>query len=105
MIATFVFEGNLLVLLVTCNCESYQGLVLRLPTDMTLKLLFLFQSYKATKNFDISDWCKNFEITFLNEEGMSCVYNHCTFEVAAFIIQQYILTSKVLYCDKHINLN
>ncbi|KAL5008817.1 hypothetical protein ScPMuIL_014398 [Solemya velum] len=29
----------------------------------------LYTSYKATKNFDISEWCKNFEVTFLGEEG------------------------------------
>jgi hypothetical protein len=32
-------------------------------------ITFLFQSYKATKNFDVSDWCKNFEINFVGEEG------------------------------------
>lgn len=32
-------------------------------------LASLFQSYKATKGFDVSDWCKNFEILFTGEEG------------------------------------
>ena len=30
----------------------------------------LTSSMKATKYFTVSDWCKNFEITFLNEEGL-----------------------------------
>ncbi|KAK2167204.1 hypothetical protein LSH36_31g04034 [Paralvinella palmiformis] len=30
----------------------------------------LENSVKATKNFSTSDWCKNFEITFQNEEGL-----------------------------------
>jgi len=33
----------------------------------------MFQSYKATKGFDVSDWCKNFEIVFLGEEGKSFI--------------------------------
>ncbi|GFS85021.1 apoptosis-resistant E3 ubiquitin protein ligase 1 [Trichonephila clavipes] len=27
-------------------------------------------SFKETKNFSVSDWCKNFEITFVGEEGI-----------------------------------
>ncbi|ESO94312.1 hypothetical protein LOTGIDRAFT_215855 [Lottia gigantea] len=30
----------------------------------------LLSSYKATKNFELSDWCKRFEITFVGEEGL-----------------------------------
>lgn len=30
----------------------------------------LQSSYKATKHFDISDWCRNFEILFTGEEGL-----------------------------------
>ncbi|CAI9739768.1 apoptosis-resistant E3 ubiquitin protein ligase 1-like [Octopus vulgaris] len=30
----------------------------------------LQSSYKVTKNFDVSDWCRNFEITFFGEEGL-----------------------------------
>lgn len=26
-------------------------------------------SMKATKNFSVTDWCKNFEITFTGEQG------------------------------------
>ncbi|XP_064603718.1 apoptosis-resistant E3 ubiquitin protein ligase 1-like [Liolophura sinensis] len=29
-----------------------------------------YSSYKATKSFDLQDWCKNFEITFQGEEGL-----------------------------------
>ena len=28
-----------------------------------------FQSLKATRNFSISDWSKNFEVVFQDEEG------------------------------------
>ncbi|XP_071079014.1 apoptosis-resistant E3 ubiquitin protein ligase 1-like [Haliotis cracherodii] len=30
----------------------------------------LHSSYKATKHFDLSDWCKRFEINFIGEEGL-----------------------------------
>lgn len=29
----------------------------------------LESSMKSTKNFSVSDWCKNFEITFYGEQG------------------------------------
>lgn len=29
----------------------------------------LESSMKATKNFSVSDWCRNFEITFQGEQG------------------------------------
>lgn len=36
-------------------------------------LLFSFQSFKATRNFSVSDWSKNFEVVFQDEEGeLSC---------------------------------
>ena len=28
-------------------------------------------SMKATKNFSVADWCKNFEVSFINEEVVS----------------------------------
>lgn len=30
---------------------------------------FIFQSFKATRNFSVSDWSKNFEVIFQDEEG------------------------------------
>ncbi|XP_052269096.1 apoptosis-resistant E3 ubiquitin protein ligase 1-like isoform X1 [Dreissena polymorpha] len=30
----------------------------------------LQSSYKAVKSFDVSDWCKNFEISFVGEQGL-----------------------------------
>lgn len=30
---------------------------------------FFFQSFKATRNFSVSDWSKNFEVIFQDEEG------------------------------------
>lgn len=36
---------------------------------------FIFQSFKATRNFSVSDWSKNFEVIFQDEEGeLSCDY-------------------------------
>jgi len=34
---------------------------------------FLFQSMKATKGFSVSDWCRNFDITFQGEQGKASV--------------------------------
>jgi len=34
---------------------------------------FPFQSMKATKGFSVSDWCRNFEITFQGEQGKALV--------------------------------
>lgn len=35
---------------------------------------------KATKGFSVSDWCRNFEITFLGEQGkhneIVCYWEH-----------------------------
>lgn len=28
---------------------------------------------KATKGFSVSDWCRNFEITFQGEQGTFCL--------------------------------
>lgn len=34
-----------------------------------LSFLFFVQSLKATRNFSVSDWSKNFEVVFQDEEG------------------------------------
>lgn len=31
--------------------------------------IFFLQSLKATRNFSVSDWSKNFEVVFQDEEG------------------------------------
>ncbi|XP_041353724.1 apoptosis-resistant E3 ubiquitin protein ligase 1-like isoform X2 [Gigantopelta aegis] len=41
----------------------------RLPIKIDRSNL-LYNSYKITKHFDLSDWCKRFEITFLDEPGL-----------------------------------
>lgn len=44
----------------------------------SMHLLFIYlsiylQSFKATRNFSVSDWSKNFEVVFQDEEGeLSC---------------------------------
>jgi len=36
-------------------------------------LSIYLQSFKATRNFSVSDWSKNFEVVFQDEEGeLSC---------------------------------
>ena len=42
----------------------HEKLSLKVQRDRILE-----SSMKATKNFSISDWCGNLEITFLNEQG------------------------------------
>lgn len=32
-------------------------------------VIYPFQSLKATRNFSVSDWSKNFEVVFQDEEG------------------------------------
>ncbi|XP_013414095.1 apoptosis-resistant E3 ubiquitin protein ligase 1 [Lingula anatina] len=42
-------------------------------TKVTLKIdrsNFFESSFKATKGFNIADWCKNFEIQFIGEQGL-----------------------------------
>lgn len=42
-------------------------------TAVAILLLSSFQSFKATRNFSVSDWSKNFEVVFQDEEGeLSC---------------------------------
>ena len=31
--------------------------------------MFSLKSMKATKGFSVSDWCRNFEISFQGEQG------------------------------------
>ncbi|XP_053395047.1 apoptosis-resistant E3 ubiquitin protein ligase 1-like [Mercenaria mercenaria] len=45
--------------------RSYSSTTLKIDRSKLLQ-----SSYKATKNFDVSDWCKNFEINFVGEEGL-----------------------------------
>ncbi|KAL3873875.1 hypothetical protein ACJMK2_036958 [Sinanodonta woodiana] len=45
----------------------------RSHTSLSIKIdrsRLLHSSLKATRNFDLSDWCKNFEVTFIGEEGL-----------------------------------
>ena len=41
--------------------------------QMIVCIHFLFQSMKATKSFSVSDWCRNFDITFQGEQGKASV--------------------------------
>lgn len=45
--------------------KSYSSTTLKIDRSKLLA-----SSYRATKGFDVSDWCKSFEITFIGEEGL-----------------------------------
>ncbi|WAR20444.1 AREL1-like protein [Mya arenaria] len=45
--------------------RSYNTTILKIDRGKVLQ-----SSFKATKGFDVGDWCKNFEITFIGEQGL-----------------------------------
>ncbi|XP_076442500.1 apoptosis-resistant E3 ubiquitin protein ligase 1-like isoform X1 [Babylonia areolata] len=55
------------------NHEVRQLHMKRAHTPMPIKIdrsRLLQHSYKVTKHFDLSDWCRLFEVSFLGEEGL-----------------------------------
>lgn len=45
---------------------------------------------KATKNFSVSDWCGNFEVTFQGEQGNE-IY------LADFCFEEYSLINRAIF--------
>lgn len=61
-------------LMVCKNISScYVNLTITEDFQMCVCIHFLFQSMKAAKGFSVSDWCRNFDITFQGEQGKASV--------------------------------
>ena len=71
--------------------------------NMWTSFLLYLQSYKATKHFSTSQWCKNFEVDFQGEEG-KMYWDLITFSLSTNIHEYTCMLVLSINCQRFLHM-